>query len=106
MGPEDVGRLIAQVTAPFGAGLLSFVAPCVLPLVPGYVGVLGLDGSSGLRRGLASAGFVFGLAGTFALFDAAAAQGGAVLITIGLFVMSGGATAAVSPLATVARGAR
>ena len=25
----------------FGAGLLSFASPCVLPLVPGYLGFLG-----------------------------------------------------------------
>jgi len=33
--PESVGLLVA-----FGAGLLSFLSPCVLPLVPSYVGFL------------------------------------------------------------------
>ena len=31
----------------FGAGLISFLSPCVLPLVPGYLSyVAGLSGSS------------------------------------------------------------
>ena len=35
MGPENLSLLVA-----FGAGILSFLSPCVLPLVPAYVGYL------------------------------------------------------------------
>ena len=35
MGTEDVSLFVA-----FGAGLLSFASPCVLPLVPAYLGYL------------------------------------------------------------------
>ena len=37
--------------AAFAAGLLSFVSPCVLPLVPGYLSAI-----SGVSGGLAPAG--------------------------------------------------
>ena len=33
--PESIGLLVA-----FTAGILSFLSPCVLPLVPSYVGFL------------------------------------------------------------------
>jgi cytochrome c-type biogenesis protein len=33
--PQSIGLLVA-----FGAGLLSFLSPCVLPLVPSYIGFL------------------------------------------------------------------
>ncbi len=35
LGPENLSLLVA-----FGAGVLSFLSPCVLPLVPAYVGYL------------------------------------------------------------------
>lgn len=41
------GALNPTVFAAFTAGLLSFVSPCVLPLVPGYLGAV-----SGLRPGV------------------------------------------------------
>lgn len=41
------GPLLLAAGAAALAGLVSFVSPCVLPLVPGYVGyVTGLSGSS------------------------------------------------------------
>ena len=44
------------LTVAFLAGLLSFLSPCVLPLVPSYLGVLG-----GARAPLVRAlGFVLG----------------------------------------------
>ena len=38
--------MITTLLALFGAGLTSFLAPCVLPLVPGYLGALAGDGSA------------------------------------------------------------
>src|SRR5215471_20263455 len=37
--PAQTCRMIENVTllAAFGAGLLSFISPCVLPLIPGYL---------------------------------------------------------------------
>src|SRR5712692_11774932 len=32
-----MGPSIASLTAVFAAGIISFLSPCVLPLVPGYV---------------------------------------------------------------------
>lgn len=49
MNPADViinGSLIAAVPLALLAGLISFLSPCVLPLVPGYLGyVSGMAGS-------------------------------------------------------------
>ena len=45
---DPAGALVA-----FGAGILSFVSPCVLPLVPGYVSMvsgLSAAGDRGVRR--------------------------------------------------------
>jgi cytochrome c-type biogenesis protein len=44
--PTVLGAVSPTVFAAFAAGLLSFVSPCVLPLVPGY-----LSAVSGLRPG-------------------------------------------------------
>ena len=30
-------RLMIELLIAFGAGLISFLSPCVLPLIPGYV---------------------------------------------------------------------
>lgn len=35
-----MGAFIVTAIAAFGAGLISFVSPCVLPLLPGYVSVI------------------------------------------------------------------
>ncbi len=56
----------------FGAGLLSFLNPCVLPLVPGFLGYLSgvslAQTSAGRRRiFLCSCFFVLGFASVFAL---------------------------------------
>ena len=68
--------LLAAFPLAFAAGLVSFVSPCVLPLLPGYLAFLsGATGSVGGRssRGRAVAGsvaFVVGFALVFVSFGA------------------------------------
>ncbi|WP_422665040.1 cytochrome c biogenesis CcdA family protein [Agrococcus beijingensis] len=58
------GQLLVSVPIALLAGLISFASPCILPLVPGYLGLVGsLVGPDGSRRrmiagvGLFIAGF-------------------------------------------------
>jgi cytochrome c-type biogenesis protein len=77
----------AEIPIAFAAGLLSFLAPCVLPLVPGYLSAvsaveadrLGEPGSA-RRVARASVPFVAGFTAVFvALGAGAGALGGSVL---------------------------
>ena len=77
----------AQIPVAFLAGFLSFLAPCVLPLVPGYLSAisaveadrLGDPGSAG-RVARASVPFVLGFTAVFVGLGAgAAAIGGSIL---------------------------
>src|SRR5688572_31264184 len=56
----------------FGAGALSFLSPCVLPLVPGYIsymsGLTGQDASPSERRRAASVAMACFVAGFTAVF--------------------------------------
>ena len=82
----------------FGAGLLTFVSPCVLPLVPIYLAVLGGASVAQLRDGekrgrlLASAvAFSAGLSVVFvALGMAATAAGHALALHRALLMQVGG----------------
>lgn len=65
------GSLLAAIPVAVLAGLVSFLSPCVLPLVPGYLGyVSGLSGSdlSGGRRGRVGLGAVLFVAGFTVVF--------------------------------------
>src|ERR671937_3285084 len=71
--------------AAFAAGIVSFVSPCVLPLIPGYLSFVSGVGFDELgarpRRGVAqTAWFVLGLGVMFALLGAGAAWFGNVLL--------------------------
>ena len=70
----------------YGAGVTSTLSPCVLPLVPGYLGVLTDSAGVGNHaRGLRVAIFAAGAIATFvALGGAVAAVGLALSGTIGL----------------------
>ncbi len=77
----------AQIPVAFFAGFLSFLAPCVLPLVPGYLSAisaveadrLGEPGSAA-RVTRASVPFVLGFTAVFVVLGAgAAAIGGSIL---------------------------
>ena len=68
--------LLAALPLAFAAGLVSFVSPCVLPLLPGYVAFLGgaaggVGGPTGRGRAvLGSLAFVLGFAVVFVSFGA------------------------------------
>jgi cytochrome c-type biogenesis protein len=68
--------LLAALPLAFAAGLVSFVSPCVLPLLPGYVAFLSgatgrIEGRGGRGRALAgSLAFVLGFAVVFISFGA------------------------------------
>lgn len=95
------------VLTSFGAGVISFLSPCVLPLVPGYVSYVAGDALTGqpvkplaaLRLSLA---FVLGFSTVFVILGASATTigqlllsyrqeenliGGAVVLLLGLFMM-------------------
>jgi len=73
----------------FAAGLVSFLSPCVLPLVPGYVSMLSgigveqLRQGEGLRRTLlaSSLAFVAGFSMVFVAFGASASAVGQFLVS-------------------------
>ncbi len=77
--------LLAALPFAFAAGLLSFLSPCVLPLLPGYLAFLsGATGSSVTRGGrgravLGSLAFVVGFASVFVSFGALFGAFGATL---------------------------
>ena len=104
---SNVGILTA-----FAAGLISFLSPCVLPLVPGYVSYVAgrtvAEGSNGgavalrLRTVGLSGCFVLGFSTVLILFGASATAlgqllisyryelniaGGAIVILFGLFLI-------------------
>ena len=58
----------ASLVLVFTAGLLSFLSPCVLPLIPSYVGILGgvgLGEENRPRLIRAAVGFVLGFSAIF-----------------------------------------
>jgi cytochrome c-type biogenesis protein len=71
MRASDVGNLVGNgplfiaIPLALAAGLVSFLSPCIMPLVPGYLGYIGgatgSDGTIGRRRLLLGVGlFVLG----------------------------------------------
>src|SRR5580700_4189500 len=77
-----------SIFAAFVAGLYSFLSPCVLPLVPGYMSMLSGIGVEQLRQGekprgslLTSAfAFVIGFSCVFVAFGATASAIGQFLL--------------------------
>ena len=92
MNPGDIilnGSMLAAIPMALLAGLVSFLSPCVLPLVPGYLGfVSGMSGTNheaSRRRTLIGAGlFVLGFSLVFVAFGAAFGGIGAVVYASGL----------------------
>ena len=70
----------------FLAGLVSFLSPCVLPLVPGYLSYMsGLGAAeattrSGLRTGTVAVAFVLGFSAVFVALGVTATALGALLV--------------------------
>ena len=72
----------------FVAGIVSFLSPCVLPLVPGYVSMLSGVGVEQLKEGEGSTGkllssafaFVLGFSAVFITFGASASAVGSFLL--------------------------
>lgn len=80
-GPLLVAVLVAAV-----AGLVSFLSPCVLPLLPGYLGyvsgLVDVDADRGASRRVVVSGtalFVLGFSVVFVLLGVAAGTAGALL---------------------------
>ena len=86
--------MIGRIPVAFAAGLVSFLAPCVLPLVPGYLSAVsavdaGRLGERGAARRVvvSSIPFVLGFTAVFvALGTGAAAAGG--LLPLGGIVLA------------------
>lgn len=92
MNPGEIilnGSLFAAIPLSFLAGLISFLSPCVLPLVPGYLGFVSGMSSNGTeasrKRVLVGALlFVFGFSLVFVSFGALFGGLGAVVFANGL----------------------
>ena len=79
---ENVGdaAYIIQLVVAFGAGVISFVSPCVLPLLPGYLSMMSGYSAAQLEQGEVSTGrmtrvillFILGFTVVFAALGAAA----------------------------------
>lgn len=94
------GTLLVAIPLAMVAGTVSFISPCILPLVPGYLGyVSGISDptrADNRRRVLAGVGlFVLGFAAVFSLYGAAFGVMGGWLVrwqdtlirVLGLFVV-------------------
>lgn len=68
-----------SVWVAFSAGLASFLSPCVLPLVPVYLSVLGGTEANRFRLILRSLGFVLGFTFVFILLGATASYLGSLI---------------------------
>ena len=77
-----------SIFAAFVAGLVSFLSPCVLPLVPGYISMLSGIGVEQLKEGRTPRGgllssalaFVIGFSIVFITFGASASAVGSFLV--------------------------
>jgi len=83
-----MGTLDISFLSVFVAGIVSFLSPCVLPLVPGYVSMLSGVGVEQLKEGKGSTGkllssaisFVLGFSCVFITFGASASAVGSFLL--------------------------
>ena len=66
---DDFGQLgfALQVLFAFGGGIIAFLSPCVLPLVPGYLGLMSGYSIADLQSGNAKRGRMLRVTGLFVL---------------------------------------
>jgi cytochrome c-type biogenesis protein len=80
------GPLLAGVAVAVLAGLASFLSPCVLPLVPGYLsymtGLAGADLDAGDRRGRVLAGTLLFITGFGVIFVAASVVTARIVLSL------------------------
>ena len=79
MNPGDVilnGSLLAAMPLALLAGLVSFLSPCVLPLVPGYLGYVAGSAAPKARLALGATLFVLGFSAVFVLLGTLAGTAG------------------------------
>jgi len=76
MSPAEIiltGSLLAAIPLAFLAGIISFVSPCVLPLLPGYLGYISGVAEGGVKKSrivFGSVLFVLGFTLVFVSFGA------------------------------------
>jgi cytochrome c-type biogenesis protein len=70
---------VREAAVAFSAGLLSFATPCVLPLVPAYLGAIGARSTDPRRSLQASIPFVLGFSLIFVALGAGAGLAGGAL---------------------------
>jgi cytochrome c-type biogenesis protein len=110
---ENVGdaAYVIQLVIALGAGVISFVSPCVLPLLPGYLSMMSGYSAAQLEQGEVSVGrltrvivlFIAGFTVVFAALGAAATGFGQFLRTnLGTFTQIAGAIIIVFGLLMVA----
>lgn len=66
---DDFGQLgfALQMVFAFGGGIIAFLSPCVLPLVPGYLGLMSGYSIADLQSGEANRGRMLRVTGLFVL---------------------------------------
>jgi cytochrome c-type biogenesis protein len=77
--------MVTQLIALFGAGIASFLAPCIVPLLPAYLGIIvgeAADARDPARAVPATVIFVLGFSAVFAALGAAAGSLGSSLHSI------------------------
>jgi cytochrome c-type biogenesis protein len=95
----DNATFIVQMFVAFGAGIISFVSPCVLPLLPGYLSMMSGYSANQIEAGEVSTGrmarvillFIGGFTVVFALLGGGASALGNVLTrNLGVFTRFAG----------------
>jgi cytochrome c-type biogenesis protein len=95
---EDQGITVFRIFISFAAGILSFLSPCVLPLVPGYISLISGVSIDNLKDGVSSRravilnslAFNAGLSVIFLLLGTTAGLVGSALTTNPWFRIIGG----------------
>ncbi len=92
-----------QLIVLFGAGVASFLAPCIVPLLPAYLGIIAGEATQqrdAARAVPATVVFIIGFSAVFAALGAAAGQLGSSLDDVQVWVQRiGGVVVAVMGLA-------